>query len=337
MNNKKIKYFHYLQAGGDIMNNMKSNFGQYVNVASTEAASLANQFKLANNQPQGDLKRSMKGDAVVNSASNVLMAIPTPVTQIAGAVLKVGQAVGKRVGRIKKDVNISQAVASNSEFGGTTSLSQKAGQDAQTYNQLGMSKMFGHKKRKYSNAIDQANKRMIQARGVMAEGKLAQQGYLNMADQLQTGQQIKYAGGISPVAVGKKGMAIRVAKEVIQEKNKKKRQIEKQKNNQDIASYKEGGSIIVDGKLHSQKHNIELDNISKKGVPIIDIKLEGGEIDQKAEVEKDELILRLEITEKLIELMKDNSIENQIEAGKILAKEIIKNTKDSKSKIIKNA
>ena len=36
------------------------------------------------------------------------------------------------------------------------------------------------------------------------------------------------------------------------------------------------------------------------------------------------------------ELMKIGSEEAMIEAGKILSKEIIKNTKDSKSKLLKN-
>ena len=61
---------------------------------------------------------------------------------------------------------------------------------------------------------------------------------------------------------------------------------------------------------------------------------EGGEIsDQVAEIENNEIIFRLEITQQLEELMKDGSDEAMIEAGKLVAQEIIENTVDNTGQI----
>ena len=50
---------------------------------------------------------------------------------------------------------------------------------------------------------------------------------------------------------------------------------------------------------------------------------------QHAEIERNEIIFRLEVTKKLEELMKDGSNDAAIEAGKLLAHEIINNTVDN--------
>lgn len=112
-----------------------------------------------------------------------------------------------------------------------------------------------------------------------------------------------------------------------------------------IGKFQEGGkvNVIVNGKLHKELH--KLDNkinasdieLSRKGVPVVSME-DGGEVTaQHAEVERDELILTLELTKKLEALEKDGSEEAMIEAGKLLATEIVRNTRDSKNKIIKNA
>ena len=106
--------------------------------------------------------------------------------------------------------------------------------------------------------------------------------------------------------------------------------------------FKNGGSInvIPEGALHARKNNLteinpELEGITKKGIPVIS-KEEGGEMIQHAEIECNELILRLEATKKIEELRNlYNSSENTkdkdslaIEAGKLLTIEIMENTDD---------
>ena len=73
---------------------------------------------------------------------------------------------------------------------------------------------------------------------------------------------------------------------------------------------------------------MDIDNITKKGIPVV-VQKEGGEVEQQAEVERNEIIFSLEVTQKLEELCKDGSDEAAIEAGKILVKEILENTVDN--------
>lgn len=93
--------------------------------------------------------------------------------------------------------------------------------------------------------------------------------------------------------------------------------------NGDIGKYQDGGSLIPEGALHARKNNMDVPDITKKGIPVVD---NNGE--QQAEIEKNEIIFRKEITDKIEELCKDGSDEAAIECGKILAKEILENTED---------
>ena len=96
-----------------------------------------------------------------------------------------------------------------------------------------------------------------------------------------------------------------------------------------VEEFKEGGkmNIIPEGELHARLHHMEQEGITKKGIPVISEE-EGGEIVQHAEIERNEIIFRLEVTKKLEELMKDGSEESALEAGKLLADEILNNTED---------
>lgn len=111
-----------------------------------------------------------------------------------------------------------------------------------------------------------------------------------------------------------------------------------------LPRFEHGGTInvIADGQLHSRKHTLK-DNphledaaITLKGIPVVSVS-EGGDIKQHAEVERDELILHYDLTKQLESLFKENTDKAAIQAGRILSKEIVKNTKDSSNKILKNA
>lgn len=83
-------------------------------------------------------------------------------------------------------------------------------------------------------------------------------------------------------------------------------------------------NVIPEGALHARKHHMEnTDGLTQKGIPVIDNK---GE--QQAEIELNEIIFNLEVTQKLEELCKDGSDEAAIEAGKLLVQEILFNTED---------
>ena len=96
-------------------------------------------------------------------------------------------------------------------------------------------------------------------------------------------------------------------------------------------------NIIPEGALHAHKHHMEnSDNITKKGIPVVD-----NDGEQQAEIEREEIIFTLEVTKKLEELYKEYYESEQakkdelaIEAGKILVYEILHNTED-KADLIK--
>ena len=99
--------------------------------------------------------------------------------------------------------------------------------------------------------------------------------------------------------------------------------------------FAEGGkvNVIPDGALHAHKHHWEdispeYEQVTSKGIPVV-TEEEGGKLKQHAEIERNEIIFRLEVTKKLEELMKDGSDDAAIEAGKLLAHEIINNTVDN--------
>ena len=107
-----------------------------------------------------------------------------------------------------------------------------------------------------------------------------------------------------------------------------------------IDAFKEGGSInvIPDGSLHARKHNMDIEGITPKGIPVID-----NDGEQQAEIEREELIIRLEVTKQLEELEKkfyDNETSQKekdecaLEAGKLLVEEILYNTQDNTNSLL---
>ena len=110
-----------------------------------------------------------------------------------------------------------------------------------------------------------------------------------------------------------------------------------------VSKFQNGGSInvIPDGALHARKHNMDVDGITKKGIPVVSEK--DGEIEQQAEIEKEEIIFRLEVTQKLEELEKkfyseestqEEKDECALEAGKLLVNEILYNTQDNTNNLL---
>lgn len=108
--------------------------------------------------------------------------------------------------------------------------------------------------------------------------------------------------------------------------------------------FQQGGSIniIPEGALHAHKHNMDMEGITPKGIPVVSNK-EGGEVDQQAEIEREEIIFRLEVTKKLEELEKKfydsetsqkEKDECALEAGKLLVEEILYNTQDNTNKLL---
>lgn len=148
--------------------------------------------------------------------------------------------------------------------------------------------------------------------------------------------ELALGGGYRNMAVGRNGMKIldaesQWAREVLTKaKIRPKEKLEEQP-----PKFAEGGTVnvIPDGALHAHKHHLEdispeYEQVTSKGIPVV-TEEEGGKLKQHAEIERNEIIFRLEVTKKLEELMKDGSDDAAIEAGKLLAHEIINNTVDN--------
>lgn len=90
-------------------------------------------------------------------------------------------------------------------------------------------------------------------------------------------------------------------------------------------------NVIPEGALHKNKHHMEdCKGLTKKGIPVIN-----NEGEQQAEIEKEEIIFTLEVTNKLEEAhskYKEGSQKEKdqlaIEIGKLLVEQILYNTED---------
>lgn len=127
--------------------------------------------------------------------------------------------------------------------------------------------------------------------------------------------------------------------EVEQELDKKIQQAEAQQ----TESFQKGGqlNVIPEGALHAHKHHLEEINedlkgdITHKGIPVVSIK-EDGSVEQQAEIERNEIIFNLEVTNQIEELRKkyheeeSPSKKDEIarQAGEILSNSIIEDTDD---------
>lgn len=102
-------------------------------------------------------------------------------------------------------------------------------------------------------------------------------------------------------------------------------------------------SVLPDGSLHKNKHNLDLDHVTSKGIPVItidgdadtfeEIKSHEDSIKQHAEVESLEVIFSKELTDFIEDKRKEwhETNSNQIleEVGKRVTKELLENTVDS--------
>lgn len=99
----------------------------------------------------------------------------------------------------------------------------------------------------------------------------------------------------------------------------------------DIKAFKDGGkvepNVIPDGALHARLNHMDNKDLTKKGIPVV--AKDGDKLEQTAEIERNEIVFNLSVTNKLEELMRDGSAKAALEAGKLLTEEILHNTIDN--------
>lgn len=212
----------------------------------------------------------------------------------------------------------SEAIKKSSAYTGEAAAGEKVAKNA------GAKLLFG---RGVANAATRKQKlRDINTEGILADAKDAFQA--SNYGGFSIGNQMTLSGGVRPLRV-KKGAKL---DKLINARNIIKRAAEEVV---EIEEFREGGkvNVIPGGHLHMNRHHMEdigdeYKDLTTKGIPVV-TEGDGGELVQQAEIERDEIIFNIDVTKKLEELMEDGSDEATLEAGKLLAIEIMENTVDN--------
>ena len=356
--------FDNYSSGGQTNN--KKDWSKYIGIAQS-AGSAIDVFTQAKTDPsdsQAQLQNQVRGgisDAAIQSGNPIAMAI--------GVGSKLVDAIGAQTGlnldnidkEAGKDAGISGAargfnnlmnyIPGNSMiWGAFASKTQNAdvisdevkdiqGAYGDSYSDLesaqklsGKRFLFGRRKaNKFINEANETNQKMQDIATTNTLRKQSDYGNDIMQQNLN-----RYAGtNYMYNAVGKQGMklmSIEQAKLILM--------MRKNVEQKELQIFANGGAIniIPEGARHSRLNHLDevhddFEDVTKKGIPVV-TPTEDGDLEQVAEVECGEIIFSKSVTEKLEELMKDGSDEAAIEAGKLLVREIIKNTDDKTEELL---
>ena len=346
--------------------NNKKDWSKYIGITQS-AGSAIDAFTQAKTNPsdsQAQLQNQVRGgisDAAIQSGNPIAMAI--------GVGSKLVDAIGAQTGlnldNIDKEAgknagisgaargfnNLMNYIPGNSMiWGAFASKTQNAdvisdevkdiqGAYGDSYGDLesaqklsGKRFLFGRRKaNKFINEANETNQKMQDIATTNTLRKQSDYGNDIMQQNLN-----RYAGtNYMYNAVGKQGMklmSIEQAKLILM--------MRKNVEQKELQIFANGGAIniIPEGARHSRLNHLDevhddFEDVTKKGIPVV-TPTEDGDLEQVAEVECGEIIFSKSVTEKLEELMKDGSDEAAIEAGKLLVKEIIKNTDDKTEELL---
>lgn len=286
--------------------------------------------------PKAEDKASKITSGVFNGLSSVASFIPGIGTVASVALKGLGSLFGAGVKSVKGNT-ANELVDTSSSYTGEDALASK---------KFGLLGLRGAKK--YAGLVAQRQINRDLAADVLQEGKddlLA----ANNVQQYQMRDTLSKNGDDWMYTLrAKQGAKIKEVKRLSSLYNKRLISKEPLKEGTTV-EFKNGGSInvIPEGALHARKNNLteinpELEGITKKGIPVIS-KEEGGEMIQHAEIERSEIIFNLETTKKLESLREQyNKSEDKsekdnlaIEAGKLLAQQIMENTIDNTGELLK--
>ena len=346
--------------------NNKKDWSKYIGVAQS-AGSAIDAFTQAKTDPsdsQAQLQNQVRG-----GISNAAIQSGNPIAMAIGVGSKLVDAIGAQTGlnldnidkEAGKDAGISGAargfnnlmnyIPGNSMiWGAFASKTQNAdvisdevkdiqGAYGDSYGDLesaqklsGKRFLFGRRKaNKFINEANETNQKMQDIATTNTLRKQSDYGNDIMQQNLN-----RYAGtNYMYNAVGKQGMklmSIEQAKLILM--------MRKNVEQKELQIFANGGAIniIPEGARHSRLNHLDevhddFEDVTKKGIPVV-TPTENGDLEQVAEVECGEIIFSKSVTEKLEELMKDGSDEAAIKAGKLLVKEIIKNTDDKTEELL---
>ena len=321
------------KANGSLNKELIKGSGLSIGSAANGVLSVADRFI-----PQAEDKASKITSGVFNGLSTVASFVPGIGTLASVALKGLGSLFGAGVKSVKGNT-ANELVDTSSSYTGEDALASK---------KFGLLGLRGAKK--YAGLVAQRQYNRDLAANVLQEGKDDLLAANNVQQQQikdtlsKNGDDWMYTNTLS----AKNGAKIKEVKRLSSLYNKRLISKEPLKEGTTV-EFKNGGSInvIPEGALHARKNNLteinpELEGITKKGIPVIS-KEEGGEMIQHAEIERSEIIFNLETTKKLESLREQyNKSEDKaekdnlaIEAGKLLAQQIMENTIDNTGELLK--
>lgn len=235
---------------------------------------------------------------------------------------------GKRAITIKKDNEAFE------EVGGSYTGTNAMVDDAVSKSGKKYGLVSGSARRKANRLIQEAKFQQAKVGDIADVAKNNREAAAYMADFSNASYINKLNGGYDQKAirVGKTGMKLISNEQKKRAKStlNKIKKINEEVRMEEVAQFAEGGkmNVIPEGALHARLHHMDVEGITKKGIPVV-IEEAGGELVQQAEIERNEIIFTKEVTDKLEELYKKGTDEAAIEAGKLLVHEIIENTIDN--------
>lgn len=320
-----------------------------------QAADMLGSFMPENNAYQGPKGSITRGiDNAYDAAANMAMQI----NPVIGGAMKVGGLVSNGINAITggTDGMTTQDSIFSSTLGNLTGLgiinsafgkrANTINKDNETWEQQGSA--YGGSLAKVDDALTKSGKKYglfsnrarKKANAQISEAKRQQNLVADINEEAQDAftasnysgiglrNQIALNGGYRSMAIGRNG--IKILDKELQWANSILN-----KTKASVPEFKSGGkvNVIPEGALHKNKHHLEdvnpeFKDVTNKGIPVVS-KEDGGELVQHAEIERNEIIFNLDVTNKLEELMKKGDDESAIEAGKLLVHEILNNTIDN--------
>lgn len=256
----------------------------------------------------GNQKKMSIADSSVNTIGDIASNFG-PQGALIGAGLKAINTIGGKFVKTPKEFkeySVNQNISGS--YGGVLSGAQDAQSDVDAYKKSGLiGKLIGRSSIK--DKVKEANARQYSASKITDEQNMIKDAATNSMDLLSQQTTNKLRRDNPNILLSKNGGK--------------------------LPKFRYGGSIIVSGSLHARKHDIDKDSkilkdikITDKGVPVIAINKDGGEM--VAEFEKEELVLRKDLIDRIKEMEEEYEDKDKlyIEVGKLISKEILSHTKD---------
>ena len=337
-----------------------STVGEMMNMANNAIFSKSSSNRSASDQSASEIRSNMS-DAAIKSGNPIAMAIGLGSKIVDGAM----DATGVRSSQISKEVKEKTGITGAARFlnnamnflpgnplamGGKkltdAELSQETENirsaftgtldDIDTAQSIGGSRvnfmLSGKTRSKMNDYVKEQNRKNALLTDISRTNTLRKQS--DYAQDLNKQNINRYSGNTyQNMAVGKEGLKL-PNREMLDAIYAKK-----------VTTFKDGGIIGVDSNVipegalhkelnHMEEYNEDLDKvITDKGIAVVTTDKD-GKVEQVAEIEKEEIVFRLELTKKIEELWHNGSQEAMLKAGKLLVKEIMGNTDDNTEEIL---